>query len=122
MKNNYKILIAFISVLLVSNADDVENRPVIESVSTPELIAPETAKQYVLTEENGQKRLIDSWSAKYSDNVRRIHALMDKRMVILQMLKPTTSNSTQVAILKDLNQTAIELGAEPGVPTLFDES
>jgi hypothetical protein len=53
MKNNYKILIAFISVLLVScNADDVENRPVIESVSTPELIAPETAKQYVLTEEN----------------------------------------------------------------------
>jgi hypothetical protein len=27
----------------------------------------------------------------------------------------------QVAILvKDLNQTAIELGAEPGVPTLFD--
>jgi hypothetical protein len=39
MKNNYKILIAFISVLLVSCADDVENRPVIESVSTPELIA-----------------------------------------------------------------------------------
>jgi hypothetical protein len=36
--------------------------------------------------------------------------------------KTTTSNSTQVAILKDLNQTAIELGAEPGVPTLFDES
>jgi hypothetical protein len=30
----------------------------------------------------------------------------------------TTSNSTQVAILVDLNQTAI--GAEPGVPTLFD--
>jgi hypothetical protein len=58
MKNNYKILIAFISVLLVScNADDVENRPVIESVSTPELIAPETAKQYVLTEENGPKEV-----------------------------------------------------------------
>jgi hypothetical protein len=38
------------------------------------------------------------------------------------MLKPCNySNSTQVAILvKDLNQTAIELGAEPGVPTLFD--
>jgi hypothetical protein len=57
MKNNYKILIAFISVLLVScNADDVENRPVIESVSTPELIA-QTAKQYVLTEENGPKEV-----------------------------------------------------------------
>jgi hypothetical protein len=64
MKNNYKILIAFISVLLVSCADDVENRPVIESVSTPELIAPETAKQYVLTEENGPKE-VDRfvWSA-----------------------------------------------------------
>jgi hypothetical protein len=63
MKNNYKILIAFISVLLVScNADDVE-RTVIESVSTPELIAPETAKQYVL-KKMGQKRLIDSYGGK----------------------------------------------------------
>jgi hypothetical protein len=41
-------------------------------------------------------------------------------MVILQMLKLLQTQSTQVAILvKDLNQT-IELGAEPGVPTLFD--
>jgi hypothetical protein len=68
----------------------VENRPVIESVSTPELIAPETAKQYVLTEENGPKE-VDRfvWSAaKYSDNVVVEYTLlMDKRMVILQMLK-----------------------------------
>jgi hypothetical protein len=54
------------------------------------LIAPETAKQYVLTEENGPKE-VDRfvWSAaKYSDNVVVEYTLlMDKRMVILQMLK-----------------------------------
>jgi hypothetical protein len=64
MKNNYKILIAFISVLLVScNADDVENRPVIESVSTPELIAQKLLNS-MLTEENGPKE-VDRfvWSA-----------------------------------------------------------
>lgn len=127
MKNNYKILIAFISVLLVScNADDVESRPVIESVSTPELMAPETAKQYVLTEENATKE-VDRfvWSAaKYSDNVVVEYTLlMDKKDgdFTNAVTLATTSNSTQVAILvKDLNQTAIELGAEPGVPTLFD--
>jgi hypothetical protein len=53
------------------------------------LIAPETAKQYVLTEENGPKVDRFVWSAaKYSDNVVVEYTLlMDKRMVILQMLK-----------------------------------
>jgi hypothetical protein len=53
------------------------------------LIAPETAKQYVLTEENGPKEVDRFWSAaKYSDNVVVEYTLlMDKRMVILQMLK-----------------------------------
>lgn len=127
MKNNYKILIAFLSVLLVScNADDVESRPVIESVSTPELLAPETAKQYVLTEENGTNE-VDRfvWSAaKYSDNVVVGYTLLiDKKDGDFEnaLTLATTSNTTQVAIVvKNLNQAAIELGAEPGVPTLFD--
>lgn len=127
MKNTYKILIAFISVLTVScNADDVENRPVIEAVSTPELIAPETGKQYVLTEENGTKE-VDRfvWSAaKYSDNVVVEYTLlMDKKDgdFTNAVTLATTSNSTQVAVLvKNLNQVAIDLGAEPGTAALYD--
>jgi hypothetical protein len=77
------------------------------------LIAPETAKQYVLTEENGPKEVDRSYGQrqKYSDNVVVEYTLlMDKRMVILQMLKLLQLQVVQVAILvKDLNQTAIEL-------------
>jgi hypothetical protein len=54
------------------------------------LIAPETAKQYVLTEENGPKEVDRFYGQrqKYSDNVVVEYTLlMDKRMVILQMLK-----------------------------------
>jgi hypothetical protein len=87
------------------------------------LIAPETAKQYVLTEENGPKE-VDRfvWSAaKYSDNVvvARFNGQKDGDFTDAKTLA-TTSNSTQVAILVKEEQTAIELGAEPGVPTLFD--
>lgn len=127
MKNTYKILIAFISVLTVScNADDVENRPVIESISTPELIAPETGKQYVLTEENGTKE-VDRfvWSAaKYSDDVVvEYKLLMDVKDgdFANAVALATTSNSTQVAVLvKNLNQVAIDLGAVPGTAALYD--
>ena len=49
MKNIYKILIAFIGVLAVScNADDVDNRPIVEALSIPEITAPATGKAFIL--------------------------------------------------------------------------
>ena len=52
MKNIYKILIAFIGVLAVScNADDVENRPVIEPVTAPVLLSPKNDFNIVLTKD-----------------------------------------------------------------------
>jgi hypothetical protein len=77
------------------------------------LIAPETAKQYVLTEENGPKE-VDRfvWSAaKYSDNVVVEYAFNGQKDGDFTDAKTlATTSSTQVAILvKDLNQTAIEL-------------
>ncbi|PKB17084.1 SusE domain-containing protein [Flavobacterium sp. 5] len=53
MKNIYKILIAFIGILVVScNADDVENRPVIEPVLAPVLLTPQNDFNIILTKEN----------------------------------------------------------------------
>jgi hypothetical protein len=52
MKNIYKVLIAFIGVLAVScNADDVENRPVIEAATAPVLLTPKSDFSIVLSKE-----------------------------------------------------------------------
>jgi hypothetical protein len=52
MKNIFKILIAFIGVLVVScNADDVEERPVIEPVTAPVLLTPQNDFNIVLTKD-----------------------------------------------------------------------
>ncbi|WP_456312834.1 SusE domain-containing protein [Pseudomonas shirazensis] len=54
MKNIYKILIAFIGVLAVScNADDVDNRPVIEAGTAPVLLTPKSDFSIVLTGDTG---------------------------------------------------------------------
>ncbi|WP_343696511.1 SusE domain-containing protein [Flavobacterium sp.] len=52
MKNIHKILIAFIGVLAVScNADDVEDRPVIEATTAPVLLTPKSDFSIVLSKE-----------------------------------------------------------------------
>lgn len=53
MKNIYKILIVFISALAVScNADDVEERPVIQPVTEPVLLTPQNDFNIILAKEN----------------------------------------------------------------------
>ncbi|MBC5840898.1 SusE domain-containing protein [Flavobacterium sp. F-380] len=127
MKNLHKMLFAFLSIALVScTADDVENRPVLESITTPEVLAPEANKSYVLIEADKDKdadRFV--WSAaKYSDKVVVEYALMidvqggdfTKAQKLI-----TTSDLTQVAVtVKNLNEAVIALGAEPGAAKLFD--
>lgn len=126
MKNIYKILIAFIGVLVVScNADAVDERPIVEAVSTPEITAPATGKEFVLdvnkpTEEAAKFQ----WSpAKYSAAVVvKYTLLMDKKGG--DFTKPitlaTTNSSEASVVVKNLNQAAIDLGATTDVVSQFD--
>lgn len=127
MKNIYKILIAFIGVLAVScNADAVDERPIVEAVSTPEITAPATGKVFVLdvnkpTEEAAKFQ----WSAaKYSAAVVvKYTLLIDKKGGDFTAAKTlaSTSNITGASVLvKDLNQAALDLGAQTDVVSLFD--
>lgn len=127
MKNIYKILIAFIGVLAVScNADAVDNRPIVEAVSTPEITAPATGKQFVLSEDHASDEAAKfTWTkAVYSAPVVVSYKLLiDKKggdftkAVTLE----TTNNTTEVSVLvKDLNQAAVDLGAPTEVASQFD--
>ncbi|OYX83007.1 MAG: DUF5116 domain-containing protein, partial [Flavobacteriales bacterium 32-34-25] len=79
LKNISKILIALISILAVScNADDVDNRPVLESVSAPEMTLPVTGKTFVLTENNADNKAdLFKWNpATYSHDVVVSYSLL----------------------------------------------
>lgn len=127
MKNIYKILVAFIAALTVScNADAVDERPVVDAVSTPEITAPATGKAFVLDADKPSEEVAKfTWSkAGYSAPVVISYKLvMDKKGG--DFSKPITlkiiTGSTEVSVLaKDLNQAAIDLGAQTEVASLFD--
>ncbi|AWG20971.1 DUF5116 domain-containing protein [Flavobacterium faecale] len=127
MKKINQFLFAFISVLAVScTADDVENRPVVSKIATPEMTAPTTAKQYVLKEVNASSdadRFV--WTAaQYTESVVVQYSLMmdvsGGDFTKAQTLVKTSSVTQASVSVKALNQAAIELGAVPGTPKQFD--
>ncbi|CAM2838700.1 SusE domain-containing protein [Flavobacterium frigoris] len=127
MKNISKILFAFVCVLAIScTGDDVENRPVLLSISTPEMVTPQNDKEFVLVEENKDQDA-DSfvWSAaKYSNNVVvQYTLLMDVKggdFTAAQVLA-TTSNGTEVSItVKKLNDAVTLLGGVAGELGSYD--
>ncbi len=127
LKNISKILIAFISILAVScNADDVDNKPILEHISAPEMILPVTGKALVLTEENANNEAdLFKWTAaEYSHDVVVTYTLMmdvkDGDFTNAQTLASTSDISQASISVKTLNQAAIELGAVPGTAKLFD--
>jgi len=127
MKYIYKILIVFIGALAVScNADDVDNRPIVEAISAPELTAPVTDKQFVLTEDEALEVAGKfEWSAaKYSASVVvKYMLLIDKKGGDFTTAKilGTTSGLNQFSVLvKDLNFTVKELGGVAGTESFYD--
>ncbi|AYN05436.1 MULTISPECIES: SusE domain-containing protein [unclassified Flavobacterium] len=127
MKNIYKILIAFIGVLAVScNADAVDNRPIVEAVTTPEITGPATGKEFVLdADEAASDAGKFTWTAaEYSTTVVvRYTLLIDKKGGDFKEAKTiaTTNNITEASVLvKDLNQAVIDLGAQTEVASMFD--
>lgn len=128
MKNIYKILIAFIGVLAVScNADAVDDRPIVDGVTIPEITAPATGKEFVLKADDAAKEAAKfTWSAaKYSNPVSISYTLLiDKKggdFSKAKKLETTTNGTTEVSVLvKDLNQAAIDLGGQPDVVAMYD--
>ncbi|MBP4139560.1 SusE domain-containing protein [Flavobacterium geliluteum] len=127
MKNIYKILIAFIGVLIVScNADDVDNRPIVDAVATSEITSPATGKEFVLdVNKPAEEATKFEWSAaEYSkDVVVEYTLLIDKKGGDFTAAKTlaTTKNVTNVSVLvRELNQVAIELGGKPEEVSSFD--
>jgi len=117
MKNIYKILIAFIGIFAVScDGDDVENRTILDPVSTAEISAPATGQTFVLdVNEAAEEATKFEWSAaKYSsDVVVEYTLLIDKKGGDFTAAKTlaTTKNVTSASILvRALNQAAIDLG------------
>ncbi|PRZ26504.1 SusE domain-containing protein [Flavobacterium granuli] len=127
MKNIYITLIAFMGLLAVScNADDVDNRPIVEALSSPELTAPATGKQFILNEDNASKEASKfEWSAaKYSAKVVVSYTLLiDKKGGNFSEAKVLgeTSNLNQLSILvKDLNFNVKQLGGVAGTEGFYD--
>jgi uncharacterized membrane protein len=127
MKNIYKILIAFIGVLAVScNADAVDERPIIDAVSTPEITAPATGKVFVLDVNKPTDEAAKfTWSkAGYSAAVVvKYTLLIDKKggdFTKAVTLATTSSVAEASVLVKDLNQAAIDLGAPTDVASQFD--
>ncbi|ABQ04439.1 SusE domain-containing protein [Flavobacterium johnsoniae] len=128
MKNIYKVLIAFIGVLAVScNADAVDERPVLNVVSAPEITAPATGQNYVLDVEKAAEEAAKfTWSAaEYSTNVAvKYTLLIDKKggdFSAAKTLQTTTNSITEVSVLaRELNQAAIDLGGKPEEAAQYD--
>jgi hypothetical protein len=127
MKNIYKILIAFIGVLMVScNADAVDERPILNAVLAPEITAPATGKEFILKADDASEEAAKfTWSAaEYSTAVViKYTLLIDKKGGDFTAAKTlaTTSNITEASVfVKDLNQAAIDLGGPTDVASLYD--
>ncbi|MDQ6528202.1 SusE domain-containing protein [Flavobacterium sp. LHD-85] len=128
MKNIYKILIAFIGVLAVScNADAVDERPILNVGTAPEITAPATGQNYVLDVEKATEVVAKfTWSAAtYSTPVAvKYTLLIDKKggdFTAAKTLQTTVNGITEVSVLtKELNQAAIDLGGEPEVAAMYD--
>jgi starch-binding outer membrane protein SusE/F len=128
MKNIYKILIAFIGVLAVScNADAVDERTILNAVTTPEITSPTTGQNYVLDVDKAAEEVAKfTWSgAEYSTPVAiKYTLLIDKKggdFSAAKTLATTTNSIKEASVLaRDLNQAAIDLGGQPEVAAEYD--
>ena len=127
MKNITKSIIALFAVVTLScSVEDVQDRPVIQGIDTPELVAPESNKSYVLLEDNADKtaeRFV--WSAaNYGGDVEIGYKLMIdvKGGDFTNAIElGGTAGATQIEVsVKTLNQAVIELGGVAGEISSFD--
>lgn len=97
MKNVYKILIAFVSVFVVScNADDVEDRPVIEAATAPVLLTPKSDFSIVLTKEiENETATTVVWNdAQYDGSATVVNYTIEIAQTGTNFASPVTVTST----------------------------
>ncbi|RUT71150.1 SusF/SusE family outer membrane protein [Flavobacterium cupreum] len=120
MKNSYKILIAFIGVLLVScNADDVENRPVVDAGTAPVLLTPLTGFSIVLSKETAKDIATTvTWNkATYTGQQTVVNYTIQIAKAGTNFANPstvsnTTANSKELTV-EELNSAVLNGGFTP---------
>jgi hypothetical protein len=127
MKIITKSIIALYAILALScSVEDVQDRPVIQGIDTPELVAPQNDKLYILTEEKNDEvveRFV--WSAAtYGGDVEIGYKLMidvkDGDFTNAIELGGT-AGATQIEVtVKTLNDAALSLGAITGEANSYD--
>ncbi|MDR7208311.1 SusE domain-containing protein [Flavobacterium piscis] len=127
MKNIHKILIAFISVLAVScNADDVENRPVIEVGTAPVLLTPKSDFNIVLQSTNADNLATTFvWDdAQYEGSATVVNYSIEMAEAGTNFETPsvagTTTDKFKSFTVGELNSAALDAGFAPFVESEID--
>jgi len=127
MKIITKSIVALYAILALScSVEDVQDRPVIQGIDTPELVAPENDKLYTLVEENANnvaERFV--WSAAtYGGDVEIVYKLMidvkDGDFTNAIELGGTAGATQLEVSVKTLNDAVLSLGAITGEASSFD--
>lgn len=127
MKIITKSIVALYAILALScSVEDVQDRPVIQGIDTPELVAPQNDKLYTLVEENADnvaERFV--WSpATYGGDVEIGYKLMidvkDGDFTNAIELGGTAGATQLEVSVKTLNDAALSLEAITGEATSFD--
>jgi hypothetical protein len=127
MKNIYKILIAFIAVLMVScNADDVENRPVITEAAAPVLLTPQSNFNLVLQNANATSLATTFvWDdAQYEGTETVVNYIIEVAKAGTNFENPITAGATTDKFInytvEGLNAVALDAGLAPFVEGELD--
>lgn len=127
MKNINKILIAFVAVIAVScNADDVEDRPMIEAATAPVLLTPKSDFSIVLSNANAANAATTFvWDdaqytgtttvVKYSLEMAKAGTNFASAAVVA-----TTTDKFKSFTVGDLNAAALDAGFAPFVSSKID--
>src|SRR3970040_1016849 len=127
MKIITKSIVALYAILALScSVEDVQDRPVIQGIDTPELVAPENDKLYTLVEENANnvaERFV--WSAAtYGGDVEIGYKLMidvkDGDFTNAIELGGTAGATQLEVSVKTLTDAVLSLGAITGEASSFD--
>lgn len=127
MKSIKNFLVLFSAILIAScSTDDVQDRPIIEAIDAPILVAPTNGSIYTLTPENSDKlaeRFV--WTdANFGGDVEINYAvqidLAGNEFANPQDLGSVNSENQLAVTVESLNGAALALGAQPFSATPFE--
>jgi hypothetical protein len=127
MKNITKSIIALFAVVALScSVEDVQDRPIIQSVDSPVLTAPTSGAAYVLSPANGaaQAERFTWKSANYGGDVEIVYTVeMDVKgndfKTPRELASRKSENQASVTV-EIMNGAALALNATPFSPTEFE--